>query len=61
MSSDPLLSSSAREVDDVELTLISFLDSSGALSVVSRVDALFTLMCRIHKVRIAGIHAKEQK
>lgn len=51
MNSDPFMTSHAREVDDVEMVLLSLLDNNGALSVPSRVDGFFALMCRVQKVR----------
>lgn len=50
MNSDPFMTSHTREVDDVEMVLLSVLDHTGQLSVPARVDGFFALMCRVHKV-----------
>jgi hypothetical protein len=51
MNSDPFMTSHTREVDDVEMVLLSLLDHTGRLSVPARVDGFFALMCRVQKVR----------
>lgn len=53
MNSDPFMTSHTREVDDVEMLLLSLLDHTGRLSVPARVDGFFALMCRVQKVRPA--------
>jgi hypothetical protein len=39
-----------RAVDDVEISLLGLLDSSGVLSSPPRTDALVVLMCRVYRV-----------